>query len=1198
LLPGRTKESPNWACAYLTDQIWKLAAVKPSLPDQDGELRVPAELHIHPERLSRASLAMWREYPGRPRDWVHHSVDAHPVRRGKMNHILDAAARREPETVCDWLEALVEDGTAEASAAAIRVLARLLDHELAAVDTVHEALASEARKAKIVLTEGNGFVAPVAGRVFRRSGEDGLRDDLVYVDQEISGDPAILRHLDRLGIRDADSRGRFHSVLDQGFRGYTPDSWTRFWELMRSAGGTSQTGAIREKVQDVPATLQVRTVAGTFRAIKDCLLPGPVVPHDGSRDAALAVDIRFHTDDLPVLRELGMTDRPTKGHKPERDSWFRLYHQAAHDAYCEELDATAKRVQLQTVKLEGSPTAGPLHLFDQLSDQSKASFLAAIPEDGLIESWTRQIGSSVSTRVAVPSPIRWLLRSYGTVQTSRGLVAVRDAVGPQLSAYAAVLPVAEISHDKARRLGLPTSADAVEPERWSDLLEMAKESTDDAFVGSAYALLIRVALDLVSAETNVRCRVGDRWEQRPDSDIAVAVTQDQYEELIRENHPALLVSSGDDLEQAEYMIREWGMRRVAEVIEKRLRSVSSGAAVLLTDEYPPLRQRLGTRANGLLLQRCTELEEVVRTPQGTRTTALRSARQESTALVPENASPEEALVLADREFRWGLGADGCRMLIEAHRRQQEDHAFQTRLRSIRRSGSVIEKISMLITADDLRKGLPAGLVDSEVSETGQEPDARRLAEMAFNAHDDGVLRVHTKDIAAQFPNAPSRFDGGPTALRFVTDLGFPDTFAGVRIPALPMRVEAEGPTEFPALHDYQERIATRLADLLRQDTPQRAMLSLPTGAGKTRVASEGVIRWIRESGAPVGPILWIAQTNELCEQAVQSWKFVWEKVGPGQSLVIDRLWHTNSATPVTGRPHLIVATDAKLRICLDSAQYDWLQKASLVLVDEAHVAVSSTYTDILGKLGLTHRETRRHLVGLTATPFRNDADLTHRLVQRFGDRRLDEGIFPGDPIPSLQDLGVLSQVEHRELVGADMQLNTDELATLTEFNGFLPKAAEQRLAEDEDRNNVLVEEIAALPPDWPVLVFATSVQHAKFLAAKLSDRDIRSAAIDSATPLQERRLRVDAFRTGKIRVITNYGVLSQGFDAPATRAVVIARPVYSANIYQQMVGRGLRGLRNGGKESCLILDMRDNVTNFHKELAFTDFEHLWRKEAP
>ncbi len=329
---------------------------------------------------------------------------------------------------------------------------------------------------------------------------------------------------------------------------------------------------------------------------------------------------------------------------------------------------------------------------------------------------------------------------------------------------------------------------------------------------------------------------------------------------------------------------------------------------------------------------------------------------------------------------------------------------------------------------------------------------------------------------------------------------------------------------------------------------------------------------------------------------MQSWKFVWEKVGPGQALIIDRLWHNNSATPVTGRAHLVVATDAKLRSCLDADDYAWLRESSLVIVDEAHVAISPQYTGILEQLGLTHRTTSRPLVGLTATPFRNDSELTRRLAQRFGDQRMDKGILGDKPISRLQDLGILSRVEHRELVGADMALRPHELAEVEKLNGFLPKSAEQRLADDGDRNKVLIEEITNLPSDWPVLVFATSVEHAKFLAAKLSDKGIRSVAIDSATPLSERRKRVDAFRKGEIRVITNYGVLSQGFDAPATRAVVIARPVYSANVYQQMIGRGLRGVRNGGKDSCLILDMRDNITNFDNSLAFTDFEYLWQEE--
>ncbi|MBM4481845.1 DEAD/DEAH box helicase family protein [Rhodococcus hoagii] len=1195
LLPGRPRESPNWACKYLTEQVWSLAAKSPSLPDQKGVLRLPTELRIHREKLSSEALALWREYPGRPDNWVHHSVDGSGVRRGKMNHILAAASCKESESVRDWLEALVEDCSTEASAAAIRVLDHLLVHDLAGSSNAAEA--ADARNARIVRTESGALVAPVSGTVFRRSGDDGLRDDLVYVDERISGDLEMVPILDRLGIRESDTEGRFHSVLDKGFSGYTDESWARFWELLNSAGGAVQASAVRARVGDLATTLHVKTIAGSFVPLKACMLPGPVVPADGSRDGHVTVDMNFHANDRSILRSFGVSDRPDTSYKPDQDGWFELYRQAMYDQYCSTLSATRSRIMITTMRLDGGVMAGPLHLFKQLSEEGRAAFLAAIPDEGLIENWTRQIGTSANTRAQIISPIRWLLGTYGSVRTSQGLRPIGEAVGPQLGEYSAVLPVAEISASKAQKLRLPTSVDDVAPARWTALLDLLKKSTDDAFVGRTYALLIRVAYDLVVEEDAVRCRVGDAWELRPDGEIAVARNRAEYEELIRENHPALLVDRPADAEQADVMISQWGMLTVEDVIEKRVRSVPAGPAEALADAYPSLRRRIGTaQLNGLLLQRCSELEEVTRTPNGTRLKPLTSAREDSTVLVPASVTSEQALVLADKEFGFGLGVDGCRMVLEAYQRHLEDQAFKAKLNAIRSASSITDKLALMLDEDELRQGLPVGLVESERHETGRMPDVQRLAELALNAHDDGVLRAYSKEIRARFPEAPHRFDGGSAALRFAASLSLPDSFAGTSVSAPPEREEASGPTDFPSLHPYQEQIAGRFVDLLCSPGPQRAMLSLPTGAGKTRVAAEGVIRWIRESGTPTGPILWIAQTTELCEQAVQSWKFVWEKVGADCPLVIDRLWTNNSATPVMGRPHLVVATDAKLRSCLDSDEYAWLRDASLVIVDEAHVAISKQYTQILESMGLTHRLTSRHLVGLTATPFRNDADLTRRLVQRFGDRRLDDGVLGDKPIARLQELGILSRVEHRELAGIDMALQSHELAEVENLNGFLPRSAERRLAEDDDRNKVLIEEIAALPADWPVLVFATSVDHAKLLAAKLGDRGIRSVAIDSATPPGDRRQRIDAFRRGDIRVITNYGVLSQGFDAPATRAVLIARPVYSANAYQQMVGRGLRGVKNGGKDSCLILDVRDNITNFDNSLAFTEFEYLWQED--
>ncbi|MER5770244.1 DEAD/DEAH box helicase [Streptomyces sp. NPDC001985] len=1191
LLPGRTKgsETLNWADQYLTEQIWRTATERPSLPDQNGVLRIPRELRFHPDDGNRGKLKpqwlrMWNAHPGRPADWVHPSVESVEIRSGKVEHIL-RAARRTRESVRTWLEALVSDGTAEASAAAIRILAELIQED--------SHYAEEARTARVVLTESAGMVAPVAGKVFRRVDEDGLKDDLVYVDAALSDDASLASALNAIGIREADSRGRFTGVLDQGFDHYTAREWTRFWELFHSAGGSHVSGEVRSRVPDPLEKLFVRTSDGGFHRMRNCLIPGPVVPADGSRDASMAVDMTFHSDDVQVFREFGLRDRPSSGHRPEDEAWFAEYRNAVYESYCRNLPSNASRPQQQRLKLEGAAVAGSLHLLPELSEDGRAAFVKALPDDGVIDTWTRQIGAQASTRSPVASPLRWMLRRHGRVHTSKGVVPLVDAVGPQLGAYSDVLPVADISAEKARKLHLPTTVEKVPERQWAQLLEQLTRSVDDAFVGRTYVMLTRLGVPFPE-DSLTRCRVGEEWDTREDADIAVAASSEEYRTLRAEQVPALLAGTPDD---AELMVDTWGMLRFTDVITRETRHVPTGDPTPLRDEFPALRQRLGNVVNNYTLQRCSELEEVLRTPKGINPTPLNSALDGTTVLVLDPGNPLDTLMAVDRELRWGLGVKGCRAVLDAHRKQEEDRLLQVTLRRVRDAESVVEKLELLIGGDALRSGLPTGLVESEMAEPGgAEPSARRIAQMAYNAHGDGVLRAHVRDLTAAYPShAPSAFTGASAAVKFVADLGFPDSFAGMRAPSLAARLDIPGPTEFPRLHGYQERLAENVFVMLDRVAPQRGMLSLPTGAGKTRVAAEAVIRWVRQYGKLSGPILWIAQTEELCEQAVQSWSFVWSKVGADEPLAINRLWTTNEAGPVADRPHLVVATDAKLRNCLETDSYAWLREAALVIVDEAHTAIAPQYTHILGELGLTHSRTDRHLLGLTATPFRNtNEDETRRLVRRFGGRRLDDGVFASDdPYSELQELGMLARVAHKELTGGTIELTQDE-KDRTEQLSVLSKSAEERLSRDHDRNRRIIDEITAMPSDWPVLVFATSVDHAKVLASKLNDRSISAAAVDSTTSASDRRHRIDAFRRGRTRVLTNYGVLTQGFDAPATRAVVVARPTYSPNVYQQMIGRGLRGPRNGGKEECLILNVRDNISNYGKALAFTLFEHLWR----
>ncbi|MFE0421041.1 DEAD/DEAH box helicase, partial [Streptomyces sp. NPDC058953] len=1190
LLPGRWRESEtlNWADRALTTQIWNLTALFPSLPDQDGTLRVPRELKLHPDQGNRGKLApewlrMWHTYPGRPRGWVHPSVEAKELRSGKVEHILKAADHGR-ESVRDWLEALVSDGRPEGSAVAVRILADMVEKD--------SPFAAEARTARIVLTEAHGMVAPVTGKVYRRSVQDGLKDDLVYVDARLSDDPSLDGPLEKIGIRTADARGRFAGVLDQGFDHYTPRDWTRFWELFRGAGGSGVTGEVGAKVTDPRDTLHVRTLDGRFHPMKDCLLPGTVVPADGSRDTSIAVDLGFHSDDLAVLRVFGMTDRPTAGHRPDDEPWFAEYRSAVYEQYCAGLPSNASRPQQYRLQLEGSPFGGPLHLLPRLSDEGRAAFVRALPDESVVEHWSRQFGVQANTRGTVVSPLHWMLRRHGRVPTSKGPLPPAEAVGPQLHAYADVLPVADISVEKARKLRLPATVEGVPQDRWADLLEQLRRSEDDSFVGRTYVMLTRLGVPFPEG-VPTRCRIGTEWGAREDGDIAVAASEDEYRALRAEQLPALWASGPEDV---ELMVDTWGMLRVSDVISKEIRFVQVGEPTPLRDEFPTLRQRLGASVNNYSVLRCSEVEEVVRTPRGATATPLDSAVQGTTVLVLASLARHDVLTAADRGLRWGLGAAGCRAVLEAQQRQEQDRRVQETLRRVREAESVVEKLEHLLGSDALRAGLPVGLLDGElVRSGGVVPSPRRSAQLAHNAHGDGVLQVHVRDLTAAYPShAPSSFTGGSTAVRFVADLGFPDAFAGSRVPAPPPRIDVRGPTAFPRLHDYQERLAANVFAMLDRLTPQRGMLSLPTGAGKTRVAAEAVIRWIKQNETLPGPVLWIAQTEELCEQAVQSWKFVWEKVGAEQPLAVNRLWSTNVAGPVRDRPHLVVATDAKLRNCLATEEYAWLRRAALVVVDEAHTAIAPQYTAILGELGLTHAQTDRHLLGLTATPFRNtDVEETRRLVRRFGGRRLDDGVFAsGDPYAELQELGMLARVEHKVLTGGTIELTTDEKQHAEQLS-VLSKAAEQRLAQDHDRNNRIVEEITGMPDDWPVLVFATSVGHAKLLAARLNDVSVRAEAVDATTSPNDRRSRIDAFRRGRVRVLTNYGVLSQGFDAPATRAVVVARPTYSPNVYQQMIGRGLRGPRNGGKDTCLILNVRDNITNYGKELAFTRFEHLW-----
>ena len=119
------------------------------------------------------------------------------------------------------------------------------------------------------------------------------------------------------------------------------------------------------------------------------------------------------------------------------------------------------------------------------------------------------------------------------------------------------------------------------------------------------------------------------------------------------------------------------------------------------------------------------------------------------------------------------------------------------------------------------------------------------------------------------------------------------------------------------------------------------------------------------------------------------------------------------------------------------------------------------------------------------------------------------------------------------------------------------------------------------------------MEHSQYLAGRLQLNGCDAAAIVGETRKGVRQDFVRRFQEGHLRVLCNYEVLTTGFDAPRVDTVFIARTTFSPVLYQQMIGRGLRGERNGGKATCRIVTVVDNYTRFGEKLAYHHFKDLW-----
>jgi hypothetical protein len=104
---------------------------------------------------------------------------------------------------------------------------------------------------------------------------------------------------------------------------------------------------------------------------------------------------------------------------------------------------------------------------------------------------------------------------------------------------------------------------------------------------------------------------------------------------------------------------------------------------------------------------------------------------------------------------------------------------------------------------------------------------------------------------------------------------------------------------------------------------------------------------------------------------------------------------------------------------------------------------------------------------------------------------------------------------------------------------------------------------------------------------ELSEAGVRAGVVDGSMTMTDRTKILDEYQAGKLEVVVNCSVLTEGVDLPSTSCVVIARPTLSPLLYAQMLGRGTR--LSEGKKDCLVLDLV-GATSRHRLVALDEGE--------
>ncbi len=405
-----------------------------------------------------------------------------------------------------------------------------------------------------------------------------------------------------------------------------------------------------------------------------------------------------------------------------------------------------------------------------------------------------------------------------------------------------------------------------------------------------------------------------------------------------------------------------------------------------------------------------------------------------------------------------------------------------------------------------------------------------------------------------------------------------------------------------SLFFHQEVAVMNVLNVL--DKKNRVLLHMPTGSGKTRTSMNLISQFFRRVIAKGGKqiVLWLADTEELCDQAADEFIKAWKNLG-SCPLNVYRFYGDHEQDFENINTGIIISGLQKMLSFLSCNQevvYKLASSTSLVFFDEAHKIIAPTYKHLVELFTLTVSQ-KTKLIGLTATPGRSIVDESEndRLASFFDYSKVTLRVEGYDnPVEYLQDEGYLAQVEYHEIpyYSENLSLTQSEIDQISSGNDISIRIL-KKLGLDAVRNlKVLNKTLDEVKLNSHIIIFACSVENAIAINSLLQYKDIKSGIVISKQDKTTRRLTIEKYRTGELDVIVNYGVLTTGFDVPSTNVAIIARPTMSLTLYSQMVGRAIRGEKAGGNSHSRIYTVVDNIIPGFRSVvkSFDHWDDVWK----